>query len=429
MDDAHNVGIVNNELPVKISEDISDKLIATEFAGMIPFEVERHTTANFVKSGYGKIFFDYPGILNTVYDESKKIPRFENATVFDTLQSSYFAGHNVTHLTFTEYMYPESFFYNPVTVTAVDVDGNQDDSVGIMLEIKPRFDISDTKYLDEYMYDKIFYDTADDGFSQIITGLDMDGNQIAIINDDDIYPMDENQISGFGSVTLDKTRRTASLFTQYDTILPQSFSDDVTEISEKYLLDSENARLPIPLTTGLHALSPFFINITADDGTKEITNVFDNTWHDFSIPYEYMVNMDKNNTLDMKRDPANPKVLLYDYDRNFGEIKSLQINDITIDSAGLPECFKTKSDSICVIPVPQEYLADELIISAQNIWDGTSKVTISEVDEHIINPPSRKAESLLFEGVFAQWIAVLLGLSLIILVGFVAYRKYTEENQ
>ena len=428
-DEAHDVGIVNNEFPVKMSEDISDKLIATEFAETIPFEVQRHTTANFVKSGYGKIFFDNPGILDVVYDDTLKIPRFENATIYDTLQSRHFAGHDVTHLTFTEYMYPESFFYNPVTVSAVDSDGSQDNSVEILLEIEPRFDIPGTQYLDEYMYDKIFYDSEDDGFSQIITGLDKDGSQIPIVNGDDVYPMDENHVSGFGSVTLDKTRRTASLFAQYDTILTQSFSDDnVTEISEKYLLDSENARLPIPLTTGLHALSPFFISISADDGTKEVTNVFDNTWHDFSIPYEYVINMDEDNKLDAKRDSANPKVLLYNYDPNFGEIKSLQINDITIDSGGLPECFKTKSDSTCVIPVPQEYLADELIISAQNIWDGSAKVTLPEVDEHIINPPSRKAESLLFEGVFAQWIAVLLGLSLIMLIGFVSYRKYTEKN-
>ena len=429
-DDAHNVGIVSNELPVKMSEDISDKLIATEFAGTIPFEVERHTTANFVKSGYGKIFFDNLGILDVVYDDTLKIPRFENATVFDTLQSSYFAGHDVTHLTFTEYMYPESFFYNPVTVTAVDSDANHDNSVEILLEIEPRFDIPGTQYLDEYMYDKILFDTEDDGFSQIITGLDKDGNPIPVVNGDDVYPMDKNHVSGFGSVTLDKTRRTASLFAQYDTVSPQSFSDDdISEISKKYLLDSENARLPIPLTTGLHALSPFFIRISADDGIKDVTNVFDNTWHDFSILYEYVINMDEDNTLDAKRDPANPKVLLYSYDPNFGDIKSLQINDITIDSAGLPECFKTKSDSTCVIPVPQEYLADELVISAKNIWDGTAKVTLPEVDEHIINPPSRKAESLLFEGVFAQWIAVLLGLSLIMLVGFVAYRKYAEKNQ
>ena len=428
-DDAHDVGIVVNEMPVKISEDISDKLITTKFAGMIPFEVQRHTTANFVKSGYGKIFFDYPGILGIVYDDTLKIPRFENATVFDTLQSRHFAGHDVTHLAFTEYMYPESFFYNPVTVTALDSDGNQDNSVEILLEIEPRLDIPSTKYLDEYMYDKIFFDTEDDGFSQIITGLDMDGNQIPIVNDDDIYPMDENHVSGFGSVTLEKTRRTASLFTQYDTILPQSFSDDVADISEKYLLDSENAILPIPLTTGLHALSPFYISITADDGTKEITNTFDNTWHDFSIPYEYLVNMNDDNTLDIKRDTANPRVLLYNYDPNFGQIKSLQINDTVIVGDNLPECFKTKSSGICVIPIPQEYLADKLVISAQNIWDGTAKTTLPKVDEHIINPPSRKAESLLFEGVFVQWIAVLLGLALIMLVGFIAYRKYTEKNR
>jgi len=52
------------------------------------------------------------------------------------------------------------------------------------------------------------------------------------------------------------------------------------------LLDSENAILPLQLTTGLHTLSPFYISITADDGTKEVTNLFDNTWYDFSIPYK-----------------------------------------------------------------------------------------------------------------------------------------------
>lgn len=183
------------------------------------------------------------------------------------------------------------------------------------------------------------------------------------------------------------------------------------------------------MTTGLHALSPFYISISVDNGIKEVTNTFDNTWHDFSIPYEYMVNMDDGNALDIKRDPANPRVLLYNYDPNFGTIESLKINDVVIVGDDLPECFKTRSESTCVITVPQDYLADELVISAQNIWDGTAKVTLSKVDEYIINPPNRKAESLLFEGVFAQWITVLLGLSLIILVGFVAYRKYRERNQ
>ncbi len=430
-DEAHDVGIIINQTNIKKSDEISDKLIATEFPDEIPFQVERHTTSNFVKSGYGKIFFDYPGILDVVYDDAKKIPRFENATVFDTLQSSHFAGHDVTHLAFTEYMYPEAFFHNTLRVKAVDSDGNQDNSVELYLNVAPRFDISGTEHLDQYMYDKIFYDTGDDGFSQIITGLDIDGNPIVVVNDDDIYPMDENHVSGFGSITLDKTRRIASLFTQYDVISSQSFSDnDVIDISEKYLLDSENARLSIPLTTGLHALSPFYVSITASDGTNEITHVFDNTWHDFSVKYEYLVNMDDDNALDMKRDPANPRVLLYAFDPNFGEIESLKINDKIFSGSTLSECFKTKSnddDNICFMPVPSDYLDDELNISAENIWGGIAKTTLPELDDVKISPPQRKAESLLFQGVFAQWIAVLLGLSLILLIGFIVYRKYRDQ--
>ncbi|WP_316506584.1 hypothetical protein [Nitrosopumilus sp.] len=183
-DEAHNVGIVTNELPVKMSENISDELIATEFPEIVPYEVEQHTTANFLKAGYGKIKFDYPGLLeDVVLDTEKNIPRFENATVFNTLQSSHFAGHDVTHLTFDEYMYPESFFHNSLTVNAADSEGNQDDFVSLTLKIIPRLDIPGTQYLDEYMRDKILFDTQDDGFSQIITGLDIDGNNIVIAKD------------------------------------------------------------------------------------------------------------------------------------------------------------------------------------------------------------------------------------------------------
>ena len=121
---------------------------------------------NFLKAGYGKIKFDYPGLLDVLVDPVLSIPRFENATVFDTLQSSYFAGHEVTHLTNTEYMYPESFFHNSLSIKAVDAEGNQDDSVAITLEIIPRIDeIPGTQYIDVYMHDKILFDTQDDGVS------------------------------------------------------------------------------------------------------------------------------------------------------------------------------------------------------------------------------------------------------------------------
>jgi len=259
-DEAHNVGMVTNELPVKKSEEIADQLIETEFPNMVPFEVEQHQTANFVKSGYGKIKFDYPGLYDVLVDPVLNIPRFENATVFDTLQSSYFAGHEVTHITNTEYMYTESFFYNILSAKAVNAEGNQDDSIEIVLEIMPRLDIPGTQYIDGYMHDKILFDTQDDGFSQIITGLDVDKNPIVVVNGHDIYTLDDLESSGFGSVSIDKTRRVLSSFTQYNTIEDQTFSnDDVTDISDKYILDTEDAILPIPLTTGLDALSPFTI--------------------------------------------------------------------------------------------------------------------------------------------------------------------------
>ncbi|WP_316506583.1 hypothetical protein [Nitrosopumilus sp.] len=47
------------------------------------------------------------------------------------------------------------------------------------------------------------------------------------------------------------------------------------DISDKYLLDTEDAILLIPLTTGLDALSPFTISITGNNVINEVTNTFD----------------------------------------------------------------------------------------------------------------------------------------------------------
>ena len=428
--EAHDVGIVTNELPVKKSEDIADELVTTEFPEIISYEVEQHTTSNFLKAGYSKIKFDYPGLLeDVVLDTEKNIPRFENATVFNTLQSSKFAGHDVTHLTFNEYMYPESFFHNSLTVNAVDSEGNQDDSVEITLEIMPRLEIPGTSYIDGYMSDKILFDTQDDGFSQIITGLDVDGNQIMITNGHDIYTLDETETTGFGSVSLDKTRRILLSFTQYDIIENQTFeNDDVVDVSDKYLLDTEDAILPIPLTTGLDALSPFTISITGDNGVDEITNTFDQTWYDFSQDYSYQINMDDDNALDIKRDPANPRVLLYGYNENFGKIKSLKINDILITDDDLSECFKINSSSTCVIKIPQEYQLNELDIVATNIWNGKSVATLPEIDEVILNPTLPDPQHLIFDGILEPWIILVLVFALMILVIFYIIKKYQKLN-
>ena len=423
-DEANHVGIITNEIPVGKSIEIEHELIPTEFPGIIPYEVGEHGTANFLKSGYGKVKFSYDGLLDVVLDPTLKIPRYENATVYNTLESVHFAGHDVSFLTSDEYMYPESFFHNTVNVLAVDSDGMQDDSAEISLTIIPREEIEGTTHLDQYVHDKVIFDTDDDGFAQIITGLDMDGNEIVIVNGHDIYPLDNLTIEGNGKVSLEKTRRVLSSFTQYDTTIDQTFTpNEIIGISQKYLLDTEDGVLPIPLTTGLDALSPYAISITADNGSIEKTNEFDHIWYDFSIDYNYQLNMDNDNVLNIQRDPGNMRVLKYFYDENFGALESLEINGGIIEGKNLPECFKIKSTGTCYLPVPEDHKLAELNITGINIWGGTSVATLPEIDEIQLNPSSQNPITSIFDLVLYEWIVILL---ILMFTGWILYKIFKK---
>ena len=417
-DEANHVGIVTNEIPVGRSVQIEDELIPTEFPGIIPYEVGEHGTANFLKAGYGKIKFSYDGLLDVVLDPVLKIPRYENATVFNTLESAHFAGHEVSFLTFNEYMYPESFFHNTVNVLAVDSEGMQDDSVNLSITMIPREEIAGTTYLNQYVHDKIIFDTDDDGFAQIITGLDMDGNDIVIVNDHDIYPLDNLTVEGTGSISLEKTRRVLSSFTQYDTTIDQTFDpNEIVDVSGKYLLDTEDGVLPIPLTTGLDALSPYVISITADNGSIEHTNKFDHIWYDFSIGYSYQLNMDDSNLLNMQRDPANMKVLKYFYDEIFGVLESLSINGMSYDE--LPECFGVKSNGACYISVPQYQQLSELEIIGVNMWGGESKITLPEITPEQLNPVPPDPINSIFNLTLFDFVSILF---VLMMVSYILYR-------
>ena len=419
-DEANHVGIITNEIPVGKSEEITDELIATEFPALVPYEIGEHGTANFLKAGYGKIKFDYPGLLDVVLDQEKKIPRYENATVFNTLQSSHFAGHDVTHLAFEEYMYPESFFHNTVNVLAVDSDGMQDDSVQLSITMIPREEIEGTASLNRYVHDKIIFDTDDDGFAQIITGLDMDGNDIVVVNGHDIYPLDNLTVEGTGSISLEKTRRVLSSFTQYDTVIDQTFDpNEITDISKKYLLDTEDGVLPIPLTTGLDALSPYTILISGNNGSVETTNEFDHIWYDFSIDYNYQLNMDYDNVLNIERDPGNMKILKYFYDENFGELKSLEINGEIFEDDSLLECFSIKSDSACYIPVPEDHQLAELEVIGTNMWGGTSVATLPEITSEQLSPVVPDPIDSIFNLTMFDFVLVLL---VFMIVAYILYR-------
>ena len=422
-DEANHVGIITNEIPVGRSVQIEDELIPTEFPGVIPYEVGEHGTANFLKAGYGKIKFSYDGLLDVVLDPVLKIPRYENATVFNTLESANFAGHEVSFLTFNEYMYPESFFHNTVNVLAVDSEGMQDDSVNLSITMIPREEIAGTTYLDQYVHDKVIFDTDDDGFAQIITGLDMDGNDIVIANDHNIYPLDNLTVEGTGGISLEKTRRVLSSFTQYDTTIDQTFDpNEIVDVSGKYLLDTEDGILPIPLTTGLDALSPYVISITADNGYIEHTNEFDHIWYDFSIDYSYQLNMDDSNLLDIQRDPANMKVLKYFYDENFGVLESLSINGMSYDE--LPECFGVKSSGACYISVPQDQQLAELEIIGINMWGGESKITLPEITPEQLNPVPPDPINSIFNLTLFDFVSILFVLMMVSYILYRAVRGY-----
>ena len=428
-DEANHVGIIVNEIPVGKSKEIADDLIPSEFPGTVPYEVGKHGTANFLKAGYGKIKFDYPGLLDVVLDQEKKIPRYENATVFNTLESSEFAGHDVTFLTFDEYMYPESFFHNTVSVTAVDSDGEQDNSVHISIEMIPREEIEGTSPINQYIHDKIVFDTDDDGFAQIITSLDMDGNDIVIVNDHDIYPLDNLAIEGNGKVSLEKTRRVLSSFTQYDTTIDQTFDpNEIIDVSKKYLLDTEDGVLPIPLTTGLDALSPYILSITADNGSIETTNEFDHTWYDFSIDYSYEINMDDDNVLNIQRDPGNMRVLKYFYDENFGKLESLEINGVIFEGDDLPECFKIKSPSTCYLSVPEDHQLTELNITGTNIWGGTSVEMLPKITSEQLNPVVPDPIDSIFNLTMFDFVLILLVFMLVVYFLYRILRWYLSNK-
>ena len=195
------------------------------------------------------------------------------------------------------------------------------------------------------------------------------------------------------------------------------------------MLDTEDAILPIPLTIGLDALSPYTLLIISDNCSIVSTNEFNHTRYDFSIDYNYQLNMDEDNVLDIKRDEANPRVLLYSYDKNFGKINSLQINDVIIVEEDLSECFKIESTSTCVIEVPQEYQLTELHVVATNIWNGTASTILPVIDETTLNPTLPDPKHLIFDGVLEPWVTLVFVFTLMILVIFWIIKKYKEQKE
>ncbi|MGI9565572.1 MAG: hypothetical protein ACR2LL_00985 [Nitrosopumilus sp.] len=161
------------------------------------------------------------------------------------------------------------------------------------------------------------------------------------------------------------------------------------------------------------------MSITADNGSIETTNEFDHTWYDFSIDYNYQLNTDDDNVINMERDPGNMRVLKYFYDENFGELESLEINSEVFKDDTLPECFKIKSPSACYLPVPEDHQLAKLNIIGTNIWGGISMETLPAITPEQLNPVVPDPIDSIFNLTMFDFVLILL---VFMLVVYVLYR-------
>jgi hypothetical protein len=274
---------------------------------MTSFEAKKPGTAMFVKSGYGKILFDWP-ILGTMLQK-----RYTNATIDNTLQSSSFAGFGIKNLTKYQYVYPNVKFNNPVKILTYRSDGSIAD-YAISVKMVP--DISrGAQYTQDYVCKKITHDDYKKGIANIVVG--------------DMYDR-KNEGNGTGILNL-RTQITSTWFPPF----------------YKILVDDP---LDLHINEGFAALSPFEITITVGEKTR--------TMHDlvnFLSPFVHAVNLDSDNVLNVTESLGFVRIIP---DSKFGDIVKITVNGNELKQ----DCTNGCTTSV--------YANQDLQIDAWNIWGG-----------------------------------------------------------
>ncbi len=322
--EARDVGILKEHDAVSKFADVAK----TQNPSVTPCETFEET-AMLVKAGYCKVYFEYP-ILDTVHGSTG--PRYENATLFNTLVSRNFAGQVLTYLSHYEYRFAESFFNSNLHVRSVGNNGTVN-PVAITVDVMP---YSQMQSIQEYTREKVGHDSDDPGLAKIIS--------------QDVYPVKYSE-SGTGSLDV-KLRRTASNFEVYQTNGNQSLANlDIVSLSSLYFENSQNARLDVPLDVGYGALSPVTIQVTAANMTKK----FHHGYVDFSTDSQILINLAKDNTLDVTRNPGSVTITAHP---GFGEIAKLYADDTAINAACNTKCTISTKDN------------EKISITAENAWGG-----------------------------------------------------------
>ncbi len=162
--------------------------------GLVPLSEDG--AAMWPKTGYGRIFFDFPDISQ--YRLGEPGSRYANATAYVYTMARDFASEPYRTTASGVYTYPDTLFHQRVTIRSVDSEGNIK-PLGISLASEPRLDLGAIPLAD-YIHEKVLHDTGDAGFADLAVH--------------DTYPMGLDIQAETGYIDA-KVRRTASLFTTF----------------------------------------------------------------------------------------------------------------------------------------------------------------------------------------------------------------------
>ncbi len=273
----------------------------------ISFEAKNQNTAMFVKSGYGKISFDWP-IVGMMLQK-----RYVNATIDNVLQSASFAGFGIKNLTEYSYIYPNVKFNNPVKILTYHSDGSVTD---YQISVKMVPDVSrGAEYTQDYVCKKITYD----GYKK----------EIANIVVDDMYDR-KNEGNGTGLLHL-RTLLTSTWFPPF----------------YKILVDDP---LDLHINEGYAALSPFEITIAVGEKTRTVNGLVN-----FLSPFVHTVNLDSDNVLNVTESFGFVRITP---NSKFGDIVKITVNGNELKQ----DCTNGCTTTI--------FANQNLQIEAWNIWGG-----------------------------------------------------------
>ena len=298
--EAADVGILQEHGGVDPGRQVAAKSRAET---VTPCAVSHTDTAMLVRAGYCKVYFDYP-ILDTVVGPAG--PRYENATLFNTLVSDHFAGRQTTYLSHYAYRFAEPLFHTGLSVVSLGRDGAPN-PVPLEVGIAPGTGGggAGTQPIHEYIYEKVAHDSADPGLARIAAG--------------DAYPVRYTE-SGTGELEV-KLRRVSSKFATYGT---GGGSNDpvgglnITGLAPLYLANPTDARLAVPLDVGLGSLSPVSVTVRAGNVMRQ----FDYNYVDFGADRSILVNVAQDNRLEMIRHDGTLTVVP---PTEFGEVTALYV--------------------------------------------------------------------------------------------------------